>query len=166
MARITLRHNNMPSPVAEVFGIAELVEIILLDNAVTLKKLFVLQRINRTFKGIIEGSTKLQRKIFLLHGSAQPKIPELGPTAMPAASPPFWSPLVGAIPAWNTRSSYVHYINHHNARRQSREEGREVEVDGVVVDASNELDRFWVLHFVASPRRMECRLPEHFAELN
>nr|OQO30585.1 hypothetical protein B0A51_01212 [Rachicladosporium sp. CCFEE 5018] len=48
------------------FAIVELVEQVLLYKSVTMKNLFVLQRINKTVQGIIRGSQLLQRKMHLV----------------------------------------------------------------------------------------------------
>jgi len=89
----------MSSASKKVFVIAELVEIILLDDAITLKQLFVLQRLERTVKGAIEGSKRLQRKMFLLHGSS-PALRDTkgkGSLTFPNCAQGLWNPLNGPI---------------------------------------------------------------------
>lgn len=51
-----------------VFGTTELVEMILLEKSISFYQLFVLQRVSKKLLGVIEGSSKLQVKMFLAHG--------------------------------------------------------------------------------------------------
>lgn len=54
---------------AKVIGVPELLENILLHLG--MQQLFVVQRVNRTFKEVIRGSRRLQHAMFLLHDDRQ-----------------------------------------------------------------------------------------------
>lgn len=51
------------SAAAKVFAVPELLESILLN--LPLSRLFTLQRVNSTFKGVIGGSIAIRRRMFL-----------------------------------------------------------------------------------------------------
>lgn len=76
---------NTESPQDKVFGLPELCENILFHLGDSqdilhgiplndpIKQLFVLQRVSRTFKGIIEGSRKLRKLMWLVSVNATPR---------------------------------------------------------------------------------------------
>lgn len=63
--------------VTQVFDTTEVVEMILLDNDIHMTQLFLLQRVNKSFKGVIDGSRKLRRRMFLEHGTQTKHIESL-----------------------------------------------------------------------------------------
>lgn len=63
--------------VTHVFETAELVEMILLDSEIKMTQLFLLQRVNKQFKGVINGSRKLCVKMFLQHSCEKTSAEEL-----------------------------------------------------------------------------------------
>jgi hypothetical protein len=69
----------MTSAVHQVFNTTELVEMILLDDNLPMEQLFVLQRVSKRLQHGIEGSQKLQVKMFgLLACTSQDAKPSLG----------------------------------------------------------------------------------------
>lgn len=65
------------SAVSTVFNTTELLEMILLTENVRMQKLFVLQRVNKKFQDVIEGSPLLRIKMFVDYSS-------VGATKIPA----------------------------------------------------------------------------------
>lgn len=63
--------------VTQVFDTTELVEMILLDNDISMPQLFLLQRVNKRFKGVIDGSRKLRRRMFLDYGTQTKQLESL-----------------------------------------------------------------------------------------
>lgn len=56
--------NMVNSAVDQVFNTTELIEMILLDDDVRMEQLFVLKRVSKRLQSVIEGSQKLQVKMF------------------------------------------------------------------------------------------------------
>lgn len=54
-----------PSAAQRVFSIQELLELVLLQEILTVSNLFVIQRVDRTFQSTIKGSTPIRRKMVL-----------------------------------------------------------------------------------------------------
>lgn len=89
--------------VTHVFETAELVEMILLDSEINMTQLFLLQRVNKQVKGVIEGSRKLRVKMFLQHSSEKVSAEDLHAAdvagEVDAEATALYNPLMGISPS-------------------------------------------------------------------
>lgn len=60
-----------PSSAQQVLDLPELLELILLEDAVDVKTLLFAQRVSKTFQATAQGSVKLLRKLWLLADTSE-----------------------------------------------------------------------------------------------